>query len=264
MRWFVSFFPFVKEPASSQTYGRKASSSSVSIPSTPHTLSPRFPLSPRSSLSPLSDLSPQRAKSRKAKNSSNKTPSKANHKKGKSLDISKSARIINSKHFHRTFDLPYFKSRYHLTDDEEEEWQGYSESESDADEPIELDGEEERIWQGMIYPRALAPEGTDDSWGGDSLIVEDDELGGEDMKPKGKRKDRRISVMSAVSRRESAGSGVGVENDGRKQRKPTRAREESEEDFPSAMKRKGARDSSAADSVSSLTVYFHALADTFT
>ncbi|OWZ52833.1 hypothetical protein C368_05068 [Cryptococcus neoformans 125.91] len=239
-----------------------ASSSSVSIPSTPHTLSPRFPLSPRSSLSPLSDLSPQRAKSRKAKNSSNKTPSKANHKKGKSLDISKSARIINSEHFHRTFDLPYFKSRYHLTDDEEEESQGYSESESDADEPIELDGEEERIWQGMIYPRALAPEGTDDSWGGDSLIVEDDELGGEDMKPKGKRKDRRTSVVSTISRRESAGSGVGVENDGRKQRKPTRAREESEEDFPSAMKRKGARDSSAADSVSSLTVYFHVLADT--
>lgn len=225
-----------------------ASSSSVSIPSTPHTLSPRFPLSPRSSSSPLSDLSPQRAKSRKTRNPSNKTPSNANNKKGESLDISKSARIINSEHFHRTFDLPYFKSRYHLTEDEEEQSQKDSEEESDLDEPIELDGEEERIWQDMIYPRALAPEGTDASWQGGSLTVEEDESEDEDMKFDDERKGKKTSVVSTVSRRESAGSGAGVENDGRKRGRQTRAQEESEEDSPNVMKRKGARDVSAADS----------------
>ncbi|KAL0255243.1 hypothetical protein I308_100040 [Cryptococcus tetragattii IND107] len=224
-----------------------ASSSSVSIPSTPHTLSPRFPLSPQSSISSLSDVAPQKAKSSKARNPNNKATSKANNKRGKSPGISKSARIINSEHFHRTFDLPYFKSRYHLAEGEEERCQEDLEDESDSDEPRELDGEEERIWQDMIYSRALAPDGTDDSWGGDSLAIDEDESDDEDMKPKDKRKGKRTSAMSIVSRRESAGSGAGGEKDGGKRGKQTRAQEESEEDSPSPVKRKGARESNGAD-----------------
>ncbi|KIR36658.1 hypothetical protein I352_01616 [Cryptococcus deuterogattii MMRL2647] len=137
--------------------------------------------------------------------------------------------------------------RNHLAEDEEERSQEDSEDESDSDKPIELDGEEERIWQGMIYSRALAPDGTDDSWGGDSLAVEEDESDDEDVKPKDKRKGKRTSAMSIVSRRESAGSGAGGEKDGGKWGKQTRAQEESEEDSPSPVKRKGARESSGAD-----------------
>lgn len=224
-------------------------------------MSPRFPLSPQSSISSLSDVAPQKAKSSKARNPNNKATSKANNKRGKSPGISKSARIINSEHFHRTFDLPYFKSRYHLAEDEEERCQEDLEDESDSDEPRELDGEEERIWQDMIYSRALARDGTDDSWGGDSLAIDEDESDDEDMKPKDKRKGKRTSAMSIVSRRESAGSGAGGEKDGGKRGKQTRAQEESEEDSPSPVKRKGARESNGADVVSDLTAYSHVLAD---
>lgn len=224
-------------------------------------MSPRFPLSPQSSISSLSDVSPQKAKSSKARNPNNRTTSKANNKRGTSADISKSARIINSEHFHRTFDLPYFKSRYHLTEDEEKRSQEDSEDEGDSDKPIELDGEEERIWQGMIYSRALAPDGTDDSWGGDSLTIEEDESDDEDVKPKDKRKGKGTSAMSIVSRRESAGSGAGGEKDGGKRGKQARAQEEREEDSPSSVKLKGAGESNGADVVSDLTAYFHVLAD---
>ncbi|KAE8538378.1 hypothetical protein D1P53_004732 [Cryptococcus gattii VGV] len=138
-------------------------------------------------------------------------------------------------------------ARYHLAEDEEERSQEDSEDESDSDKPIELDGEEERIWQGMIYSRALAPDGTDDSWGGDSLAIDEDESDDEDVKPKDKRKGKRTSAMSIVSRRESAGSGAGGEKDGAKRGKQTKAQEESEEDSPSPVKRKGARESNGAD-----------------
>ncbi|WWC73865.1 uncharacterized protein I206_107837 [Kwoniella pini CBS 10737] len=159
-----------------------SSGSSISLPSSPNILSPllpktlkqinksksksKSPNSQRSSLSPLSDLSinsPQKFKSNskfiKSKNNRRRKQSFDNDNDD-DVDVdkdkinSKSAKIINSKHFRETFDLPYFKDKDLI--------QGEGEDDEIAD--IEDDDNELR-WQDIIYPRA-EDDGIDKNWDG--------------------------------------------------------------------------------------------------
>ncbi|ODN79313.1 hypothetical protein L202_03321 [Cryptococcus amylolentus CBS 6039] len=144
-----------------------ASEASNSQPPSPISLSPRDPSPTRfSSNSPLSDIS----------SPSHPAPQGKNRK----VPISKSARVLNSRHFKHVFDLPYFRikqrheSEEGTTDEEEEEKDGEADgkeddSEEESDDGVfefELDGQDEMAWEGIIYPRAIALDGTDEPWGG--------------------------------------------------------------------------------------------------
>ncbi|WVQ84832.1 hypothetical protein IAT38_006989 [Cryptococcus sp. DSM 104549] len=168
-------------------------SSSVSLPSSPHTLSPVLrptPASARSSNSPLSDLSSPRKPKRRA-------PPPARGKDAK-RGRSRSARVIDSKHFREAFELPYLRGgpkgkegRWESDEGSEEEDEGAEGSEKEDGEGEGGEGGEmevtsdNEVWEGMIYPKAKGVEGADEPWGGDDQVRGDggegeDDEGGED------------------------------------------------------------------------------------
>nr|ODN86732.1 hypothetical protein L203_03980 [Cryptococcus depauperatus CBS 7841] len=162
---------------------------SPSLPSSPKALSP-LPSpkrSQRSSLSPLSDLdSPPEANTRSK-----------DKQKAKVKVISKSTQIINSDHFRRAFDLPYFlaapsKVRQVLYEtDEEEEEEGLESNEEDgSDTDIDLSDSEVMSWQTLIYSRALASD-VEQDWNSPKTSPIKASL----------RKRRRLSMASIVSSR---------------------------------------------------------------
>nr|ODO04293.1 hypothetical protein L204_00651 [Cryptococcus depauperatus CBS 7855] len=162
---------------------------SPSLPSSPKALSP-LPSpkrSQRSSLSPLSDLdSPPEANTRSK-----------DKQKAKVKVTSKSAQIINSDHFRRAFDLPYFlaapsKVRQVLYEtDEEEEEEGLESNEEDgSDTDIDLSDSEVMSWQTLIYSRAPASD-VEQDWNSPKTSPIKASL----------RKGRRLSMASVVSSR---------------------------------------------------------------
>ncbi|WVQ75747.1 hypothetical protein IAR50_005378 [Cryptococcus sp. DSM 104548] len=192
-----------------------ASEGSKTLPPSPVDLSPRIPLSPprSSSNSPLSDIS------------SPSQPSPPSRGKTKH-PISRSAQVLNSRHFRHVFDLPYFRLRRTPHSDEEQEDEdddGGKEEEEEEDEEgdeerdsdeesdedsfeFDLDREEELAWQGIILSRAVAAEGTDEPWGGvawdgSSSPSEDGEQVGV-VRRNGASRTR--PTVSASKRRESA------------------------------------------------------------
>ncbi|WVN87434.1 uncharacterized protein L203_102614 [Cryptococcus depauperatus CBS 7841] len=168
---------------------QRSNDDSPSLPSSPKALSP-LPSpkrSQRSSLSPLSDLdSPPEANTRSK-----------DKQKAKVKVISKSTQIINSDHFRRAFDLPYFlaapsKVRQVLYEtDEEEEEEGLESNEEDgSDTDIDLSDSEVMSWQTLIYSRALASD-VEQDWNSPKTSPIKASL----------RKRRRLSMASIVSSR---------------------------------------------------------------
>ncbi|WVO14956.1 hypothetical protein L204_102597 [Cryptococcus depauperatus] len=168
---------------------QRSNDDSPSLPSSPKALSP-LPSpkrSQRSSLSPLSDLdSPPEANTRSK-----------DKQKAKVKVTSKSAQIINSDHFRRAFDLPYFlaapsKVRQVLYEtDEEEEEEGLESNEEDgSDTDIDLSDSEVMSWQTLIYSRAPASD-VEQDWNSPKTSPIKASL----------RKGRRLSMASVVSSR---------------------------------------------------------------
>ncbi|TYJ51610.1 hypothetical protein B9479_007813 [Cryptococcus floricola] len=206
-----------------------ASEGSNSLPPSPIGLSPREPSPPRfSSNSPLSDISSPSHPAPRGKN--RKAP------------ISKSARVLNSRHFKHVFDLPYFRkkqiheSEEEATDEEEEDKDGEADdkeddSEEESDDGVfefELDGHDEMAWKAIIYPRAIAPDGTDEPWGGvypDEDVSSPSEDGEEDA---GRNGVSRSGTTGPTRRRR--GSTVSIAEGKKRKNRDSLATEEEEEE----------------------------------